>query len=429
VALRVEEKPVNRPPLLGILTLSLILAACGGASAPASPASSAPAASASAAAKPSAAAASSAAAKPAASGASASAKPSASAAAKPAGEPYKLGETYPLTGPLAAFALDILPGIEIAVDDINKAGGVNGHPLQLVSEDTKGTPEAGVAAMRKVVDVDKVPMVLTIFTNVVTAQLALADQLKVPILTTTEAPGLMAKSQWGFSHAPTFATTSPLLQAEWKAVGAKSIFAFYPNNAIADFFSPISKKIAQDLGAKYDEARFTLGGTDFRGRVKKAKAQKPDTILINGQCTADEGAIIKQARELGITAPVYEGASCFTEKSWQDSAGNAAEGMVYAGYKFDPSKAPSLTSAYHAKKGYDPPYPAVEAYDTLLMIKSAIEKNSFTADGIRQGLAATKDLPSIGGGTITMGADHQTTPSVSLYKVQSGKAVEIQPGK
>jgi len=406
---------VIRPRILAMVCASILLAGCGGATAPASrPASSA------------------AAAKPIAASAPASVKPAApaaSASAKPAGEPYKLGVTYPLTGPLAAFGTDIQPGLEIAVNDINKAGGVNGHPLQLVVEDTKGTPEAGVAAMRKVVDVDKVPVVLTIFTNVVTAQMALAEQIKVPIISPTESPGLVAKSQWAFAHAPTYASTSPLLQAEWKAVGAKSIFAFYPNNAIADYFSPITKKMAQGLGASYDEARFTLGGTDFRGLLAKAKAAKPDAILINGQCTADEGAIIKQARELGITAPVYEGSACFTEKSWRDSAGSAADGMVYAGYKMDLSKAQSLVTAYRAKKGFDPSYPVVETYDMVLMVKKAIEQNGFTADGIRRGLASIKDLPSVAGGTITMGPDHQTTPSVALYKVQAGKAVEIQPGK
>ncbi len=412
---------MSRTPLVGIATLMLMLASCGGAATPAGsvPVSS-PAVAGSPAGKPPASAAP---------GGSASAKPASSAAAKATGEPYKIGVTYPLTGPLAAFGTDILPGHEIAVDDINKAGGVNGHPLQLVVEDTKGTPEAGVAAMQKVVTVDKVPVVFTVFTNVVTAQMALADQLKVPILAPTESPGLMAKSEWAFAHAPTFALTSPLLEQDWKARGFKSIFAFYPNNAIADYFAPITRKVAQDVGAKYDDAKFTLGSTDFRGLLAKAKDANPDAMLIQGQCTADEGAIVKQARELGINAALYGGSSCFTEKSWKDSVGSNAEGMVYAGYKIDPAKAGQLIQAYTAKKGYEPSYPAIETYDMTLMAKNAIEKNGFNADGIRKGLAETKDLPSIGGGTITMGKDHQTTVSVTLYKVQGGKAVEIQPGK
>jgi branched-chain amino acid transport system substrate-binding protein len=355
--------------------------------------------------------------------------PASATSAPPGGEPYKLGVTFPMTGPLAAFGTAILPGFTIAADDLNKAGGIKGHPVQLVIEDSKGTPEAGVAAMRKVVDVDKVPVVLTGFTNVVSAQMALADDVKVPILAPSESPGLVAKSEWAFAHAPTYAQTSPLLQAHWKATGVKSIFALFPNNPLAEYYSPITKKVAQDLGAQYDEARFALGSTDFRGLLAKAKDSKPEAILQQGQCTADDGAVIKQARELGINATIYQGGGCFTDKNWRDATGSAAEGMVYAAYKFDPAKSPTLTSAYQAKMGYEPSYSAVLAYDMVLMVKNAIEQNGYNSEGIRKGLAGTRDLPSIGGGTITMGADHQTSPTVTLYRVQSGKAVEIQPGQ
>jgi branched-chain amino acid transport system substrate-binding protein len=356
-------------------------------------------------------------------------QPASAPTAAPAAEPYKIGVTFPATGPLAAFGNAILPGFTIAADDINKSGGIKGHQVQLVIEDSKGTPEAGVAAMRKVVDVDKVPVVLTGFTNVVSAQMALADEVKVPILAPSESPGLVAKSNWAFAHAPTYAQTSQLLQAYWKAAGVKSLFALFPNNPLADYYSPITRKIAQDIGAGYDETKFALGSTDFRGLLARAKDAKPDAILQQGQCTADDGTVIKQARELGISATIYQGGGCFTDKNWRDATGSAAEGMIYAAYKFDPAKSPTLTSAYTTKMGYEPSYSAVLAYDMVLMIKNAIEQNGFTSEGIRTGLAATRDLPSIGGGTITMGADHQTSPSVALYKVQGGKAIEIQPGQ
>src|SRR5579872_1851228 len=95
-------------------------------------------------------------------------------------EPYKIGVTFPLTGPLADSAQLYLKGIEVAVEEINNGGGVNGHPLLLAVEDSQGTPQAGIAAMRKLVQVDGVQAIVTIFTNVVTAQIPLAEQVKVP---------------------------------------------------------------------------------------------------------------------------------------------------------------------------------------------------------------------------------------------------------
>src|SRR5688572_20641133 len=75
------------------------------------------------------------------------------------GTPHTLGVTYPLSGPFGAWGQLLVPAIEIAVDHVNQGGGVNGRPLRIVVEDTKGNPEGAVSAMRKVVQVDQVPAI------------------------------------------------------------------------------------------------------------------------------------------------------------------------------------------------------------------------------------------------------------------------------
>ena len=104
------------------------------------------------------------------------------------GRPYKIGVTYPLSGPQGAWGQLIVPAIEIAVQHVNGAGGINGRPLALVVEDSKGNPEGAVSAMRKVVQVDGVQVIMTIFTNVVSAQMPLSQQFKVPLISPVEAP-------------------------------------------------------------------------------------------------------------------------------------------------------------------------------------------------------------------------------------------------
>src|SRR6185437_13450857 len=86
-------------------------------------------------------------------------------AAAQAPQPYKIGVTWPLTGPLASSGLQYLPGAEVAIQHINRKGGINGHPLQLIIEDTQATPQGGVAAMRKLVQVDGAQAILSIYTN------------------------------------------------------------------------------------------------------------------------------------------------------------------------------------------------------------------------------------------------------------------------
>ena len=102
------------------------------------------------------------------------------------GAPYKIGVTYPLSGPQGAWGQLIVPAIEIAAQHVNEAGGVNGRPLALVVEDSKGNPEGAIPAMRKVVQVDGVQVIMTIFTNVVSAQMPLSQQFKVPLISPVE---------------------------------------------------------------------------------------------------------------------------------------------------------------------------------------------------------------------------------------------------
>lgn len=346
------------------------------------------------------------------------------------GEPYKIGVTFPLVGPLGAWGQILVPAIEIGVQHVNEAGGVNGRPLELVIEDTKGTPDGAVAAMRKVVQVDKVPIIITIFTNVVTAQMPLADQLKVPIISTVEAPGLVSKSPWAFAHSVLLTKTLPLISERWKRENVKRLFAFHPNTAIAKIGSPLVKAEAEKLGIQHEEVLFKLGDTDFRGLVARAKDFKPDAIFIWGHGTPEEGAIMKQIRELGMTTQMYGGCSCVTARSYQKAAGGAANGLIYGGFKYDKQAAKRVIDVYRAKLGFEPDYAVIENYDIVRMIAQAIKTNGYTAEGIRTGLLAIKDMPSTGGGSINMGQDRQSLVPVALYQVKDidkPEFVEIKP--
>jgi branched-chain amino acid transport system substrate-binding protein len=348
-----------------------------------------------------------------------------------AGAPYKIGVTYPLSGPQGAWGQLIVPAIEIAAQHTNEAGGINGRPLSLVVEDSKGNPEGAVSAMRKVVQVDGVQAILTIFTNVVSAQMPLAQQFKVPLLSPVEAPGLVARSNhWAFAHSALLKRTLPLLEARWKSMGVKRLFAFYPNTPIAPYGSALVKESTGRLGAAYEETLFKLGDTDFRGLITRAKAFNPDAILVWGHGTPDEGVIMKQVRELGLATPMFNGSANPTVKTYREAAGKSLEGVIYAGFKYDPLAAKKLVDAYRAKLGFDPDFASLEAYDMVNMVAEAIRRNGYDGEGIRRFLMELKDFHSIGGGTFSMDPDGQSIVPVALYQVKDfEKPVfeEIQP--
>jgi branched-chain amino acid transport system substrate-binding protein len=352
-------------------------------------------------------------------------------AQQPDSTPYKIGVTYPLSGPQGAWGQILVPAIEIAVQNVNAANGVNGHPLVLVVEDSKGNPEGAISAMRKVVQVDGVQVIMSIFTNVVSAQIPLAQQFQVPVLSPAEAPGLVARSNhWVFAHSALLTHTLPLLEARWQHMGVKRLFCFFPNTAIASYGSGLAKQSAARLGAAYDEALFKLGDTDFRGIIARAKAFNPDAVLVWGHGTPDEAIVIKQMRELGMTVPVFNGTATPMAKTYREAGGKALEGVIYAGFRYDTAAAKPLIDAYHARMGFDPDFAALEVYDMVNMIAAAIRANGYGGEAIRSYVASLKNFKSIGGGLIDMDPDGQTIVPVALYEVEDVEKPifkEIQP--
>ena len=348
------------------------------------------------------------------------------AARAQAHDAYKIGVTYPLTGSLASSGNEYLPAAEVAVTHINRAGGISGHPLELVVEDTQGQPQGGIAAMRKVVQVDGAQAILTIYTNVVTAQMPLADQLKVPLLSPVEAPGLMSKSTYAFSHAASVASMGTLWQSYWRKTHVKRVFAFIVNNAFGPFISAVAKGAAQNAGVDYQETPFNYGDNDYRGLVARAKDFNPDAVLVAEQGGIDGTLIIKQVREAGLQAPVFFPGIFYDEVAWRNGVGSYINGVVETGIRIDPRAGKQFIDDYRIKTGHIPSYVAGEVYDHIRMFAAAIARGGYNGEAIRNQLATMKGVPSVFGGQIVMDAEHYSIPSTdSLWIVRNGSLQRV----
>ena len=341
--------------------------------------------------------------------------------------PYKIGFTVPLSGPLGSSGQDYLPGAEVAVTRINASRGVNGHPLELHTEDSLGTPAGGVAAMRKLVQVDGVQAILTFYTNVVSAQIPLADELKVPILGAVQTPGLMSKSPYTFSHAETVSATGVLFGNYWKNHKLKRVYAFIPNNALGGIFSTSFKAGAAIAGAEYGEATFNFGDTDYRGIVARAKEFNADAIIVASPGGLDGTVMIRQVREAGITSQIFLPGTFVDEPGWKAGVGNYYEGLIMAGVQIDPVAGKDFIAAYQAKTGRFPGVYAAEVYDEVFMYAAAIKNaGTYNGEAIAKQMAVLKGVPSVFGGTITMDPEHYSVPlSNRLRQIKNGQLVLV----
>jgi branched-chain amino acid transport system substrate-binding protein len=342
-------------------------------------------------------------------------------------EPYKIGMTWPLTGTQANSGQDYLPGAEIAVARINRAGGVNGHPLVLAVEDSQGTPPGGVSAMRKLVQVDGVQAILTLVTNVVSAQIPLADQVKVPILTSIQAPDIVSRSAFAYAHGATITSTAQLFGQYWKNHHFKRIYALIPNNALGPVNSAVYHAAAAFAGVDYAEASFNDGETDYRGVIARAKDFNPDGVIVSSPGGLDGTVIIRQLREAGMTAQIFLPGTFIDEPGWREGVGSYLEGIIMAGLDIDPVAGKGFIDDYKSKYGHVPSYLTAQLYDCVVMYAAAIAKGGYNGEAIAKQLAVMKGVPSVFGGTITMDAQHYSVPPANrLSQARNGKLVAVK---
>jgi branched-chain amino acid transport system substrate-binding protein len=340
--------------------------------------------------------------------------------------PYKIGVTFPLTGPLAASGLQFAPATEIAAAHINQRGGINGRSVQILLEDTLGSPQGGVAAMRKLVQVDGAAAIVSIYTNVVTAQIPLAEQLKVALMAPIQAPDLMSKSAYTFAHAETLTESARQYREYWRRSRVKRLFAFVPNNAIGPYYGGAAKASAAAINAEYAETAFTYGAGDYRGLVARVKEFNPDTIYLASQGGVDDTLVIKQLRETGVTAPINLAGNFFDDPTWRAAIGTYIEGLVMVGLTYDPITSKQFASDYRIRTGNLPPSLMGTVYDIVMMIAAAIKTGGYSGEGIAKQLAGLTGVPSVYGGTITMQPDHYSPPTNRLFQVRSGKLIALK---
>src|SRR5258708_39846608 len=124
----------------------------------------------------------------------------------------------------------------------------------------------------------------------------------------------MNQAQFGFAQSVGYGDISPVVSQYWRNVSAKHVYALFPNNAYGQNLSPLVQSWARAAGAEYDAAFADPAGTDFRGMLTRVREGNPDQLLIALQGSSTEGAVIKQARELGITAPMLEPGNNYQSK-------------------------------------------------------------------------------------------------------------------
>ena len=157
--------------------------------------------------------------------------------------PYKIGLTLPLSGPLANSGQDYLPGAESRSPGSTPPAASTAIRCDCSPKIRWARRPAASPPCASSCKSTAFKPIMTFYTNVVSAQIPLAEELKVPIIGAIQTPGLMSRSPYTFSHAETLTHTAGLFGDYWKNHKMKRVYAFIPNNALGgDLFQLVQSR-------------------------------------------------------------------------------------------------------------------------------------------------------------------------------------------
>jgi branched-chain amino acid transport system substrate-binding protein len=301
-------------------------------------------------------------------------------------------------------------GIVVAVEEINKKGGIAGSELEIIMEDSQTNPRVAVSGLQKLIQINKVPAVILEQSSVTLACAPVADQHKTVLVNVgAVSPRLVNAGKYLFSNIPNgILEVDVMAEYAFKTLGYRKMAFLHPKDDMGVGLTKRMNEVWTKLGGQIVATEtFELNSVEHRTQLSKIKAAAPDCIY----CLAyskEMGVLLQEAKELGLNIPML---SCATFEMPEviKVAGKAAEGVVYTTPSFDSNSNDPIVSnfvkLFRQKHGKVPEQYAGTAYDAVFILERAIEKllksnQPVTGENIRSAILEIRKFPGVSGVSI-----------------------------
>lgn len=343
-------------------------------------------------------------------------------------EPVKVGAILPLSGTVSYVGEYVKEGLELAKDEINSQGGVDGRKLEIVYEDSQGDTQQGVTVYQKLVKTQGINILIPTISGVTLGIAPLAEQDKVLVFGVgTAAPKISEAGDYIFRHNLLPQTEAKVLaDLIYTKEGFQEIGMLVVNSDSGVSYRDYFKPKFEELGGKIRTIEMYEKGTlDYRTPLTKIKAAEVEAVLVGGYAK-ELGFILKQAQELGLSVQWFS-IYAAEEKEVLEIAGEAAEGLVYTHF-FNPQSSLPVVKEYQEK--YKTRYGRISetygvlAYDNVRILALAMRKceNPEDATCIKNELYKIKDFPAVTG-SITFDENGDTQKEIISKTVKNGRFV------
>lgn len=328
----------------------------------------------------------------------------------------KIGGIYGLTGPLPTLGEQMQNGALLAVEKINRNGGVAGRNIELLSEDSKFDPRVGISALKKLIDIDKVRIIATVGSAVSLALKPETEKQKILLFAPAAHPKITENSNYILRHSNIATYDAEVLADAIVKKQPKKIGVLYIND---DWGKAFSEEFKKNISVKLSEVQIMNEfhdpkDTDFRTQVTKLIAFDPDMIVVSS-FGKSSGLIIRGIREQQFKKNIFTNNGIVLSPEGQQAAGNEnLKGIYFQDYNPVPEQ---FKKEYEQRFHKEASAMSLIPYTDMELLKYAIEKVGDDSEKIAQFI---KELKTFNGTyetvTITPQGDMVISTTVKQWK-------------
>jgi branched-chain amino acid transport system substrate-binding protein len=339
----------------------------------------------------------------------------------------EIGVILPLTGPGAAYATQVLDGINLAYQELLDSNKISKDEFKLTIEDSETDTKKAINALNKFIGVDKIQFVIGELASSITLACApIAEKNKVLMLSPgSSADEISNAGDYIFRIAPTDSYDGDFLANKmYKSYGIRKVSILYLNNdfgiGLRNSFINKFKELGGDI--LISEA-INMGTTDLRTPITKLKSVEADALLLIAASNENVLAI-KQLRQLGINVKIFAPSS-FNSPDIVKQAGEMAEGVIFSAASFDGIKEQENVKVF--LKEFKNKYPDKEpttftsyGYDALKILVYQIQESGYNSTLIKDALYKMKPFYGASGAT-SFDKNGDAEKDLTLFEVKNGK--------
>ena len=346
-----------------------------------------------------------------------------------ADETINIASTAPLTGSAAAYGIETMNGVRLAVEEINAAGGIDGKQIKLIEYDDQCDPTPAATTANQIIsDKSIVAVVGNVCSSATLAQMPILGRVGMPVIAATaSSPALSAKGYENFARIipNDDIQGAASIDLGTKVLGYKRLAVLYPSDDYGQALLEIAKREAAASGAEIVAAEtYVTGSTnDFSSVLANIAAADPDALFLAGYY-ADMGAAVSQSIRAFGGKDIALLANAQTQvPEYVALAGKAAEGTwvtnVYDVNNPSPGNQ-AFVKAYTEKFDAEPGVQAAAGYDNIYVLKQAIEDNDGSTENLMSAIRASEHAGAMGTISFNENGDN-TGGSLVVLQLKDGE--------